>query len=114
MKAYSVCGGIAPHIFDLATRWRWGVSFTRRPFYPQGKRPWYPVDRRLGGPPSRSERSGEEKNSQPLPALETPIIQPRAHRYTTELSRLLVGCYTDRYFIIHIIDISLAAVQIQS
>jgi hypothetical protein len=26
------------------------VSFTPRPFYPQGKSPWYPLDRRPGGP----------------------------------------------------------------
>jgi hypothetical protein len=26
------------------------VSFTLRPLYPQEKSPWYPVDRRLGGP----------------------------------------------------------------
>jgi hypothetical protein len=24
------------------------VSFTNRPLYPQGKSPWYPLDRRLG------------------------------------------------------------------
>jgi hypothetical protein len=30
----------------------------------------------------------EEKNSQPLPSLEPPIIQPVAQRYTTELSRV--------------------------
>jgi hypothetical protein len=34
--------------------------------YPQGKSPWYPLDRRLGGPQSRSGRGGEEKNSQRL------------------------------------------------
>jgi hypothetical protein len=28
-----------------------------RPLYPRGKRPWYPLDRRLGGPHSRSGRS---------------------------------------------------------
>jgi hypothetical protein len=35
--------------------------------YPQGNSPWYPLDRRLGGPQSRSARGGEEKNSQPPP-----------------------------------------------
>jgi uncharacterized iron-regulated membrane protein len=25
------------------------VSFTSRPLYPQGKSPWFPLDRRLGG-----------------------------------------------------------------
>jgi hypothetical protein len=52
--------------FDLGTRCRWVVSFTPRLFYPQGKSPWYPLDRRLGGPQSRSGRGCEEKNSQPL------------------------------------------------
>jgi hypothetical protein len=54
--------------------------------YLQGKSPWYPLDRRLGGPKSWSGCSGEEKNSQPLLGLEHPIIQPVAHCYTTELS----------------------------
>jgi hypothetical protein len=64
------------------------VSFTSQPLYPPGKEPLYPLDRRLGGLQSRSGRGGEEKNSQPLPGLEPPIIQPVAHRYTTEVSRL--------------------------
>jgi hypothetical protein len=38
---------------------------------PPGKEPWYPLDRRLGGPQSRSGRGGEEKNSQPPPETET-------------------------------------------
>jgi hypothetical protein len=33
-------------------------------------------------------KAGEEKNSQPLPRLESPIIQLVAQRYTSELSRL--------------------------
>jgi hypothetical protein len=37
------------------------VSFTPRPIYPQGKSPWYPLDRRLHGPQSHSRRGGEEK-----------------------------------------------------
>jgi hypothetical protein len=45
---------------------------------PQGKSPWYPLDRRLGEPQNRSGRGGEENNSQPLPRLEPPIIQPVA------------------------------------
>jgi hypothetical protein len=49
------------------------------------------LDRRLGGPQSRSERGGEEKNSQLPPELESPIIQPVAQRYTTELSQLLMS-----------------------
>jgi len=46
-KAY--WGSIVPRILDLGTRWRWAVSFTFRPLYPQRKSPWYPLDRRLGG-----------------------------------------------------------------
>jgi hypothetical protein len=30
----------------------------------------YPLDRRMGGPQSRSGRGGEEKNSQPPPRIE--------------------------------------------
>jgi hypothetical protein len=62
MKAYWGSGGIAPRI-DLGTRWRRVVSFTPRPLYPQGKSPWYPLDRRLSGPQNRSGRGGEEKNA---------------------------------------------------
>jgi hypothetical protein len=43
----------------------------------------------LGGTQRRSGPGGEEKNSQLQPGLETPIIQPVAQRYTTELYRLL-------------------------
>jgi hypothetical protein len=63
-------GGIAPRILNLGTRWTWVASFTPRPLYTQGKSPWYPLDRSLGGPQSRSGRGGEEKNSQPLPGIE--------------------------------------------
>jgi hypothetical protein len=45
------------------------ISFTPRPLYPQGKSPWYPLDR-LSGPQSRSGRCGEVKNSQPPPGIE--------------------------------------------
>jgi hypothetical protein len=48
------------------------------------------LDRRLGEPQSRSGRDGEGKNSQPLPGLQPPIIQPLAQRYTTQLSRLII------------------------
>jgi len=42
----------------------------------------HPLDRRLGGPQSRSGRGDEQKNSQSLPELEPLIIQPAAQRYT--------------------------------
>jgi len=38
--------------------------------YPQEKIPRCPLDRSLDGPQSRSGHGGEEKNSQPLPAIE--------------------------------------------
>jgi len=38
------------------------VSFTPQPLHAQGKSPWYPLDRSLGGTQSRSGRGGEEKN----------------------------------------------------
>jgi hypothetical protein len=37
---------------------------------------------------SRSRYGGEEKNSQPPPGIEPPIIQAAAQYYTTELSQL--------------------------
>jgi len=37
---------------------------------PQANSPWYPLDRRLGGPQSHSGRGGEKKNSQPPPGIE--------------------------------------------
>jgi hypothetical protein len=80
MKMYWGSGGITPRILDLGTRSMWVVSFTPRPLYSQGRNPWYPLDRRLGGPQSRSGRGGEEKNSQPPPGLETPRIMGRPVR----------------------------------
>jgi hypothetical protein len=70
MKAYWGSGDVAPLNLWLGTRWRRVVSFTPRPLYSQGKSPWYPLDRRLGGPQSRSGRGGEEKNSHPPPEIE--------------------------------------------
>jgi hypothetical protein len=39
MKTYWGSGDIAPRILDVGTRWRWIVSFTPRPLYPQRKNP---------------------------------------------------------------------------
>jgi hypothetical protein len=77
MKTYCGSGGIGPLILDIGTR-RWVVSFTPRPLYSKGKNPRYPLDRRLGGPQSRSGCGGVVKNFQPLPGLEPPIIHPVA------------------------------------
>jgi hypothetical protein len=61
VKTYRGSGGIAPRILILGIRWSWAVSFTSRSLYLQGKSPWYPLDRRLGGPQNRSGR-GNERN----------------------------------------------------
>jgi hypothetical protein len=61
------------------------VSFMLRPLYPQGlESPWYPLDRKLGVPQSRSGRVGEEKNSQPRRESNprTPVFQPVTQSYT--------------------------------
>jgi len=44
-----------------------------QPFYPQGNRPWYPMDRRLGGPQSWSGLGDKENEipSLPLPGTES-------------------------------------------
>jgi hypothetical protein len=46
---------LVPHILDLGTSWR--CQLQGSPLYPS-----YPLDRRLGGPHTRSVRRGEEKN----------------------------------------------------
>jgi hypothetical protein len=76
--------------FDLGTTWRWVVSFTPRSLYTQRKSPWYRLDRRLGGPQSRSERGVEEKNSQPLPVLE-----PRSFDHPARSQSLYQLSYSD-------------------
>jgi hypothetical protein len=81
--------GKAPCTLDLGTRWRWVISFTSLPIYPQGKSSWCPLDRRLGGPQCRSGLSGVEKNSSLCWDSNPQIIQLVAQRYTTELSWLL-------------------------
>jgi hypothetical protein len=59
-----------------------GQLYAPGALFPKGMSPPYPLDRRLGGPQSRSGWGGEEKNSQPLTGLETPIIQPVAQHCT--------------------------------
>jgi hypothetical protein len=40
-------------VLELCTRWRWVISFTPCPLYPQGNIPRCPLDRMLDGPQSR-------------------------------------------------------------
>jgi len=59
MKSYWGSGGMAPHVLDLGSTWRWVVSITPQPLYPQGRISQYPLDRRLGVPQSWSGHDGE-------------------------------------------------------
>jgi hypothetical protein len=61
---------------------------------PPGKSLWYPLDRRLGGPQSRSGRGGEEKNPQLPPGIEhynpdRPARSPALYRLSYHGSLLL-------------------------
>jgi hypothetical protein len=78
-------GCIDPHFLDLGTSWRWVVSFTPRPPYPQEKSPLYPLDRRLGGPHSWSGRHGEVKI---LASTRTRIPTPWSSAHSQSLYRL--------------------------
>jgi hypothetical protein len=78
------------------------VSGQPWPLYSQGKSPWYPLDRRLGGSHSCSGHSGKEKNPSPCPELNprTPIVQPIAQCYTDWVIMALVihTCRTCNYW----------------
>jgi hypothetical protein len=74
---------VEPHFIDLGTSWRWVVSFTSRPLYPLEKGPWYPLDKRLGGPQGQSGWFGEEKILDPTRTrTPTSVVQPVVSRYT--------------------------------
>jgi hypothetical protein len=62
------------HRSTFGTSWSWVVSFTPRLLYPWGKRPQYQLDRRLGGPQSRSGQHGEKKIFDPT-GTQTPTPQ---------------------------------------
>jgi hypothetical protein len=92
MKAYWGVEVYHLALFDLGTEGgEWSASRPGR-FTPRERAPFYPLDRRLGGPQSRSGRGGEEKNSQPPPAIEPEYTDRPAHipvSIPSELSRLL-------------------------
>jgi hypothetical protein len=64
-----VSGGKAPILTSAIDGGEWSASPPRQ-LYSWGMSPRYPLDRRLGGPQSRSERYGEEKNLFPLLGIE--------------------------------------------
>jgi hypothetical protein len=70
------------------------------------------LDRRLGGPQSRSGRGDEEENSQPPPEIEPLIVQTVAQRCTAELSRLLEIFTAKGTLLIHIIKMKLFTASI--
>jgi hypothetical protein len=100
MKKYCGNRGIAPLILNLGNRWKWLVSFTPRPLYPQGKSPWHPLDRRLMGP--RAVLEAVVKKKIPSPRGEsyprTPTVQPIGQHYTdwaiTALATKTYPCLT--------------------
>jgi hypothetical protein len=57
-------GCIDPHILDLGVRWRWVVSFTPRPLYPQGNIPVFKVQG-LDETHNQSGRCGMERSFVP-------------------------------------------------
>jgi len=82
MKTYWVSGGIAPRILDLGSRWRRAVNFTPRTLYLQGRRPWYPLDKRLGRPQNRSGHSSADVNlvAGQLNFISDPNVHYRVHK----------------------------------
>jgi hypothetical protein len=51
MKAYCWSGGIAPHILDLSTRWKWVASFMSLLLFPPWKEPLVPTGQEDGWAP---------------------------------------------------------------
>jgi hypothetical protein len=72
----------------LSPRWRWVVSFTLLPFFPQRKNPHHPLDRKLVGPKGRSGRCGEFSCSCQESNPSFLVVQRVAVTIPTELSRL--------------------------
>jgi hypothetical protein len=88
-------GCMDPRILDLGTSFRSVVSLTPRPLYLRVESPRYPLDRRLGGPQSRSGHFRKEKIFDPTgtrpptprPSSPYPVAIP------TTLSRLHISAY---------------------
>jgi hypothetical protein len=72
-----------PHFLDFSISLRWVVSFT-----PWWKSPWYPLDRRLGGPQSQSCMT--KRNSWPYwtSNSDPSVVQPIASCYTDHINPL--------------------------
>jgi len=75
-------GGIASFILNLRTRWRWVVSVMSWLLYIQGKRPWKPLNKKLGRPQCQPECFGKLKSLLSLLGFEAYTVQPIASHYT--------------------------------
>ena len=65
---------IAPVILSFGTIWRWRVTFTSRPLYPQERRS-VPIEMDPGCVPEEVKTFEEEKSQLPLPGFEPLIVQ---------------------------------------
>jgi hypothetical protein len=75
MKVYGGSGGRATRILNLALdAGEWAASCSGR--FTPGKRIRSPLERKLGGPNSRCERGGEEKNKLSLASAGSASPQP--------------------------------------
>jgi hypothetical protein len=92
MKTYWWSGGIVPHLLDLGTRWKWVVSFTSQPLYPQRKSPGTHWIGGWVGP--RAVLDMVVKRKIPSPHWEwnrrTLIVQPVAQRCTEKFNELIL------------------------
>jgi hypothetical protein len=92
-------------ILDLGIRWRWVVSSMPRLLYPQGNRPRYLFDRRLGGSQSRYGCFGEGKilhcqESHPIPLTNRNYVNNEIRRRMVEVLVIIrfKNCYQHVHF----------------
>jgi hypothetical protein len=88
-------------ILDLSARSRWVVSFTQQLLYPQGKSPWYPFGRRLGGSQSWPRCCGEEDS---CPCHELNPGHPACSLLLYRLSypELFIHCWCNTVLMMHV------------
>jgi hypothetical protein len=74
-------------ILNLNTRWRGMANFTHCLLHPQGKSPWYPLNRRLGGLQSWSAHIWKGKSSCPYRESNPISSCPWGNEIANELAR---------------------------
>jgi hypothetical protein len=85
MKACWESGGIAPHILNLSTRWRWSVSFMPQPLCPWGKSPQHPLEGGWVGPRANVDAVAKRRNPFVAPAWNW-ILFIHSHSVVTVLT----------------------------